>query len=505
MMIRIVKYIIVLLLSIGYTSAQNSAVSELKLAPVFLDHMVLQRNKPIKIFGKAANGVQVQVSFQDKTLAAKSDESGKWQVIFPVSQAGGPYAVTVSANNQKIKLTDVMIGDVWLCSGQSNMDFPLRASKTGPDELKAGACDARIRVLHRAGIVSTYNVAWDSVTLTKINRNEYFTGQWEALSVQSAASFSAVGYYFGKKIAADQNVPVGLIQVAVGGSPTESWVDAKRLEQEPDLTEIVKDYTHSKYVMEWCRERIGQNLVNATDSKQLHPFQPGYNFQAGILPLTELPIAGVIWYQGESNAHNVDGHARIFETLVSDWRRKWGYPFPFYYVQLSSIERPNWPEFRDSQRKLLNKMPNSGMAVSLDLGDSLDVHPTQKKEVGERLALLALRDTYKKNVVAEGPVAEKAIFKHGEIRIRFSNGKGVFPKQKSLLTKNNARLTGFELLTENGKRMSVNARISGNEVVIGVLAGARISTVLYAYQPFTRANLYNEAGLPASTFSIAVK
>jgi sialate O-acetylesterase len=418
MMIRIAQCIIVLLLSIGFSNAQNAAVSELKLAPVFSDHMVLQRNKPIRIFGKAASGVQVQVNFQDKTLVAKSDESGKWQVIFPVSQAGGPYAITVSANDQKIELTDVMIGDVWLCSGQSNMDFPLRASKTGPDELKSGAFDARIRVMHRAGIASTYNVAWDSVTLAKINRNEYFTGQWEALTTQSAASFSAVGYYFGKKIASHQNVPVGLIQVAVGGSPTESWVDAKRLGQEPELAEIVEDYAHSKYVMDWCRERIGQNLVNATDAKQLHPFQPGYNFQAGILPLTELPIAGVIWYQGESNAHNVDGHARIFETLVSDWRQKWGYPFPFYYVQLSSIERPNWPEFRDSQRKLLTKIPSSGMAVSYDFGDSLDVHPTRKREVGERLASLALRDTYKKQVVAEGPVPEKATLEKGEIKTK---------------------------------------------------------------------------------------
>lgn len=504
-MARIVFLLLLNVLAFNFSKAQNVAETELTLAPVFSDHMVLQRNKPIKIYGNVASGTDVTVGFLGRIRTVTTDGSGKWSVTFPASKEGGPYDISVSTKNQEVNVRDILIGDVWLCSGQSNMAFALQDAKTGPEELAAGKFDYNLRLLKMSGTVSTGNAAWDSASLHKINQYKFFAGSWKTLDKSSAATFSAIGYYFGKQIKKETNVPIGLIQVALGGSPTESWIDRALLEQDQQFTGMLTDWQHSNLVMDWCRERAAKNISNAQSKDQKHPFQPGYNFQASIVPLTDFPIAGVIWYQGESNVFNVSLHEQLFEMLVKNWREKWGYAFPFYYVQLSSIERPNWPEFRDSQRKLLTTIPNSGMAVSYDFGDSLDVHPTQKKEVGERLALLALRDTYKKNVVAEGPVPEKATLTNGEIRIRFFNGKGFWSKQKNLLTKNNAPLTGFELLTENGKQMSANAKISGNEIVINVPAGERISTVLYAYKPFTRANLYNEAGLPASTFSIAVK
>lgn len=478
--------------------ATQRTIQVLSIAPVFSNDMVLQRNKPVKFFGKGAEGAKIEVSFLNKTIKAVTDSNGDWQTEFPATAAGGPYTIQISDGQNTISLNNILIGDVWLCSGQSNMDFSLKASKTGAEELKTKSFNPQIRVLHRAGIVSTYNTAWDSTTLEKVNRSEYFAGNWESLNETSAASFSAVGYYFGKKVATEQNVPIGLIQVAVGGSPTESWVGTKRLEQEPQLAGIVKDYEHSDYVMPWCRERIGQNLVHARNKMQLHPFQPGYNFKAGILPLVQLPIAGVIWYQGESNAHNVAGHARIFETLVSDWRQKWGYQFPFYYVQLSSIERPLWPEFRDSQRQLLSQIPNSGMAVSLDLGDSLDVHPTRKKEIGDRLALLALSGYYKQNIVSNGPLPKRAARIKNNILVEFA-------KKEKLLTPDHKALIGFELVDLDGKNIAAQAAIRGDKVEILVPTGKKIKSVRYAYQPFTRANLMNEAGLPASTFSIDVK
>ncbi len=481
-----------------WTLADHHSIQVLSLAPVFNDHMVLQRNKPVKIFGKAAVGTKVEVHFLNKTIQTEAGDGGVWQAEFPAASAGGPYNVQVTSGQDTLRLKDILVGDVWICSGQSNMDFPLKASKTGPEELKSKSFPTQIRILHKAGIASTYNTAWDSTTLAKVNHMEYFAGNWEPLTAESAATLTAVGYYFGKKVALEQNVPIGLIQVAVGGSPTESWVDTKRLDQESDLRDIVRNYESAEYVMPWCRERIGQNLVNTKDNKQMHPFKPGYNFEAGILPLVQLPIAGVIWYQGESNAHHVAGHARIFETLVDDWRKKWGYTFPFYYVQLSSIDRPLWPEFRDSQRQLLNKIPNAGMAVSLDLGDSLDVHPTQKKQIGERLALQALSGFYHEKITANGPTPKHAVQRNKKIMISFL-------KKENLKTNDGKDLIGFELIDYNGNRVKSTGIIKKNKVALAVPAGQKIKTVRYAYESFSRANLMNEAGLPASTFSMDIK
>ena len=493
---EILLFISLFFASADFINAKNSDSDSLSLAVVFSDHMVLQRNKPIVIFGKSKADAEVKVSFLNNILIARADGSGKWKVVFPVMQPGGPYEITVSQGDHKITLNDVLIGDVWLCSGQSNMDFRLKDSKTGPQELKQTGFSTNIRLLKMGGLVSTDDFSWDSTTLEKVNRFEFFSGSWKTLNSTSAASFSAVAYYFGKKIAAEGNVPIGLIQVALGGSPTESWIDRSLLENQ--FAGMLNNWQNSQEVMPWCRERAAVNIANAKSVNQKHPYQPGYNFQAGIALLTDFSIAGVIWYQGESNVFNVPLHAQLFEMLVKNWRQKWGYEFPFYYVQLSGINRPFWPEFRDSQRQMLAKIPNSGMVVSYDLGDSLNVHPIRKKEIGERLAVLALRGFYHKNSFANGPVPEKAYEKNGEIIIDFSSFK-------KLSTPGNVALIGFEIMNREGRRLLANAVIRNNKVRITIPDGEKIKTVLYAYQPFTRANLYNEAGLPASTFSIPVQ
>lgn len=497
-MARFLLFLFINVLAFDFSKAQNSVDNALSLAPVFSDHMVLQRNKPIKIYGEAAGGSQVNVQFLGQTIKATADESGKWKVVFPAVKEGGPYLISVSTKNQKVSVNDVLIGDVWLASGQSNMAFTLQEEETGPEELRAGKFDSNMRLLKMGASVSTGNAAWDSTSLAKINQYKFYEGHWETVDKASAASFSAIAYYFGKKIRSRENVPIGLIQVALGGSPTESWIDRKLLEQDQHFAGMLGDWQSSAEVMDWCRERAAVNLANAKSRGQKHPFQPGYNFHAGIAPLTDFPVSGVIWYQGESNVFNVPQHERLFQMLVKSWRQKWGYEFPFFYVQLSGIARPNWPEFRNSQRLLLDKIPNSGMAVSYDYGDSLNVHPIRKKEVGERLALLALQQTYHKDVAANGPVPVKAILKNGILRLQFS-------KDEKLFTRDKKPLTGFEMVNEHGSRTIANASIQGNEVMISVPEGERITTILYAFQPFTHANLYNGAGLPASTFSIEVK
>lgn len=242
------------------------------------------------------------------------------------------------------------------------------------------------------------------------------------------------------------------------------------------------------------RERAARNLENATFAKQRHPYQPAYNYDAGIAPLTSFPIKGVIWYQGESNAHNVELHETLFKMLVSSWREKRGYDFPFYYVQLSSINRPGWPHFRDSQRRMLSQIDNTGMAVSSDVGDSANVHPTQKRQVGERLAGWALVKTYHKRVPYSGP-----LFKG----VTFSGNKAIctFQFDKGLHASDGKPVRGFEVAGSDLVFREAKTEIRENKVIVFSDKVPEPRYVRYGWQPYTTANLVNKAGFPASTFS----
>lgn len=469
----------------------------LKLATVFTDHMVMQRNKPITIYGTADAHQNIEAVFNGKTLRAQSDAVGKWKLSFPPMVHGGPYRLWVKSDTSSIELKDILIGDVWLCSGQSNMAFPLKDATTGQTELRTLKPNSLLRLLKFKPLTETSNSAWDISTLTKVNQLEYFNGEWQRSDATTAADFSAIGYYFGKKIIAEEGIPVGLIEVAVGGSIIESWIDRYTMEHDEQLVDVLTDWRKSDFIQEWARGRANVNLKNAANAKQRHPYEPAYNYEAGIDRLTAFPVKGVIWYQGESNAQNVEQYEHTFPVLINSWRKSWGYNFPFYFVQLSSLDRPSWPSFRDAQRKLQLNIPNTGMAVSSDLGDSLDVHPKQKQQIGERLALLALKGSYGKILRASGPVASAAKFQEHNILISFS-------ESKRLSTKGNLSLTGFELVNEKGIRLApVKSAIVNNQVVLSIPKGQQIKKVLYAWQPFSRANLINEVGLPASTFSIS--
>ena len=248
-------------------------------------------------------------------------------------------------------------------------------------------------------------------------------------------------------------------------------------------------------MMPWVRSRADENLKIAKNPKQRHPYGPSYNYEAGVTHFTNFAIKGIIWYQGESNAHNIELYEHLMPVLVRSWRKAWGTSLPFYYVQLSGTDRPTWPSFRDAQTKIQKNIPNSGMAISMDYGDTTNVHPIQKKQVGDRLALLALKYTYGKNVIANGPSPEKAIQKGDQILISFSNAK-------QLSTANKKELTGFELITEKGIRIETKATILKDEVSILIPKGEKIKSVLYAWKPYTTANMVNEANLPCSTFQM---
>ncbi len=469
----------------------------LQISGVFADGMVLQREKPIPFFGTSNANDEVTVTFNHQTKKVKANADGKWKLFFNAMRAGGPYTLTVSVKSQKIVFSNILIGDVWLCSGQSNMLFRLNQSYEAAKTISSSN-NKNIRFFQLNAIQETDDIAWDSATLDKTNKLEYFTGNWQECNPETAAKFSAIGYFFGQKIQQEENIPIGLIEVAAGGAPIVSFMDRHTMEFDNYLVNELYDWKKSDFIMPWVRDRAKKNIENSTNPRQRHPYEPCYNFESGISKFVNTPINGVIWYQGESDAHNVDLYAYNFKELILNWRSLWKENLPFYFVQLSSIDRPSWPYFRDMQRKFALEISNTFMAVSSDLGDSLNVHPTQKRPVGERLALLALKNTYHKNILADGPTIKSAFQKSKEIIVDFNNAK-------KLQTGDDKKLIGFEVMNEKGKIILPKAEIKNNKVILYLAKDEKIIKVLYAYQPFTRANLVNEAGLPASTFSYDLK
>lgn len=467
----------------------------LKLPAVFTNNMVLQRNQPIVIYGKANGGEKVEVSFDKQKITVSANEYGKWKAVFPAMKSGEIQQISISTSNQNITLKNILVGDVWFCSGQSNMAFPLKKAENGISELKKAAVNTKLRLFNFEVIQETDEKAWDSLTLEKANQLKYFLGNWKICDSISAKDFSAVAYYFGQNIIQEENVPIGLIQVAVGGSPIESWIDRYTLEHDDKEVDILTNWRKSDFLMPWVRFRADENLKNAVNPKQRHPYDPCYNYEAGVSQFTDFPIKGILWYQGESNAHNVELYEHLLPELVKSWRKAWGISLPFYFVQLSSINRPSWAMFRDAQNRIQKKIPNSAMAVSMDFGDETNVHPIKKEPIGDRLALLALKYTYGKKITAEGPIPIKAIQKGDVILVSFSNAKQLFTADKK-------EVIGFELVTDKGFRIESKAVIVKDQVQISIPNGQKIKEILYAYKPFTTANLVNEANLPCSTFRL---
>ncbi|MGF7230102.1 GDSL-type esterase/lipase family protein [Arachidicoccus sp.] len=472
----------------------------LKMPAIFTNDMVLQRNQPIVIWGTANAGTKVKILFHQLTRETIVAASGQWKITFPKMSADAtPQTLRVVNEKTDLVYKNILVGDLWLCSGQSNMYFSLAESEEGDSVAKVANEKSNIRLFKYKPFAETDNMVWDSTALAKANNLQFFSGQWKLNTENAAKEFSAVGYIFGKKIAEEENIPVGLIEVAVGGSPLMSWVGRLTLESNPLFEPALHNWRKSDYLMGWCRQRADENLKDATSPFQRHSYEPCFNFEAAIANITNLSIAGVVWYQGESDAENAELFKKLFPVFVNDWRQQWRRNLPFYYVQLSSIERPSWNYFRETQRELLNQIPSSGMVVTSDLGDKTNVHYKNKIPVGQRLADLALHYSYdRSDIVPNGPLVKTLIEKNEQIEISFSQGKG-------LTTSDGKGLRGFELLNDKGYFITANARIVKDKVIIDVPENERIEKVVYGWKTFTRANLVNAAQLPASTFMMDVK
>ena len=464
----------------------------LSMSSLYADYMVLQRDMPLDIHGTANTGEKITVEIGGQKAEAVADNQGKWSAVLSPMQAAEDLTLTITAGKQRKVFSHVAVGEVWLCSGQSNMAFMLCQAENGKQDI-AAADDPQLRLFDMKGRWETYDVAWPASCLDSLNHLQYFhETTWQPSTPASASRFSAVGYYYGRMLRQKLGVPVGLICNAVGGAPTEAWVDRNSLET--SFPNILSDWLQNDFIQDWVRGRAAKNLTNDQTKLGRHPYEPCYLYESGILPLQQYPIKGVIWYQGESNAHNKDAHAKLFSLLVNGWRQNWNNPdMPFYFVQLSSLNRPSWPWFRDSQLRLMKEISNTGMAVSSDCGDSLDVHPRHKQPVGERLARWALAKTYGQHITPSGPVFSSVTRQADALIVSFLYADG-------LQTSDGKAPSCFEIAEEDGLFQPATATIEGNTVRLTSPTIKHPRYVRYAWQPFTRANLVNADQLPASTF-----
>ncbi len=483
-------------------SAITNDFGGLSLPAIYSDNMVIQRDKPFVVKGTANAGDEVIVKLGKKKVKAQTNEWGEWQVAFaPMKADGKSYTMTVECGKEKMTYSNIAVGEVWLCSGQSNMAFMVKESSHIEQSL-ANVKGKDIRLYDMKPRVITNNVEWDSLDLVKLNNHDYYLPtSWQMQNEQNVNDFSAVAYHFGAMLADSLNVPVGLICNAVGGAPAEAFIDRKTLEFHPVLVDILYNWKGNDMIQDWCRGRASKNIAKSSNNMQRHPYEPCYLYETGIMPIAHYPIKGAIWYQGESNAHNVELHEVIFPTLIDSWRKTWNdAEMPFYFVQLSSINRPSWPHFRDSQRRMAAEIPNCDFAVSSDKGHPSDVHPKEKAPVGERLARLALNQTYGMSHVAQhGPMPVSAKISNGKIVIEFSNAT-------ELSTSDGKALRGLEIGGAVGSLQEIpseNIKFDGNRIIIeGCFHAHRVR---YAWKPYTDANLVNEADLPASTFEIHIE
>lgn len=477
-------------------TAISKEYAGLHVAPIFSDNMVLQRNKPIVYWGTGTPNLEITVTFNKESKSSTVLTDGSWEVMFPAMPAGGTHTITFNDGTTSKTISNVLIGEVWLCSGQSNMAFQLKQSHNSETAI-AKADNNQIRLFDMKEIAATNNVEWDEATLKEINQLQYYKPtSWLQSTKESASDFSAVAYYFGAMLQKELDVPIGLINNAIGGSTTESWIDRYTLEHNPVLVDLLYNWSNNDFIDSWVRDRAALNIQQANNPHQRHPYHPAYLYESGIAPISKLNIAGAIWYQGESNAQNVELHEILLPTLVESWRKAWDTQFPFYYAQLSSMKygRETWPHFRDSQRRLLNKISFSGMAVTSDVGTENDVHPTQKKQVGERLARWALADSYNKYIVKSGPLFDSFYIDGNKLTVTFLHAK-------KLQTSDGKSIREFEVAGRDKIYKPAKALIKSNILEVWSDEVSQPYFVRYGWKSFSEGNLVNEEFLPASTFS----
>lgn len=479
-----------------------SLENSLKLPAMFADHMVLQRDQAVPVWGWARPGAEVNVAFAGRKRSCKADADGTWKLrLEPLAASAEPRTMEISTATESLAFHDVLVGDVWLCSGQSNMHFRLSSDANAQNEI-ASANLPELR----------YFTVGDQFARQPMTT---LTGSWKPVSPDTAAGCSAVAYYFGKELRQKIGVPIGLLVSTIGGTRIETWMRPETLAGFSDAAPLIEKWkkvpagefedivtTYRAYQKE--RDQVHPQAVKEAKAKGL-PVPPAPQMPkmrahdcpsalhcGMIAPLEPYAIRGAIWYQGESNSGNPAAYEKLLPAMIADWRKTWGKELPFLFVQLAP-HRNTHPAFRDAQLRIWQNTPHTAMAVTTDVGDAANIHPTRKRPVGERLALAARALSYGEPLEYSGPVFQSLIVENDRAVISFTHtGKGLMAKD--------GPLKGFTVAGDDGKFLPARAVIEGAKVIVTTDAIPNPAAVRYAWANVPDANLFNLDGLPAAPF-----
>jgi sialate O-acetylesterase len=442
------------LLACGYASA------EVRLPKILGDNMVVQRNQPVCVWGTCDPKANVQVRLGAQSAAANAGVDGSWQVTLPPVAVGGPYTLAVTAAGNTTTLTNVLCGDVWLCSGQSNMQLPVR--EVDPVEQKAALVERpNLRLCSVAKAPSSKLLSSADI-------------HWRVCTPDSARDFSAVACFFAAELLKDPtlaDVPIGLVDSSFGGTTCEGWIPQKALAS-------------------FKAEDLHDSMFG---------IKPANFYNGMIAPLGHTAFKGVIWYQGESNSAHAETYPALLGTMISEWRRQFGQPnLPFFLVQLPEYanlwEGFYWPWIREMQAKAVQSISNTALVVSIGTTDGFNLHPKEKLELGRRAALLARQVAYGEDIIARGPVFKEATVESSTIRVKFDTGGD------GLASTARDGVKGFAVAGANGEYHLAEAKIDGESVVVGSEEVSHPQTVRYAWAAMPHATLINKSGLPATPF-----
>jgi sialate O-acetylesterase len=454
----------------------------LKLHALFSDNAVFQSGMLVPVWGTAEPGEEVTVEFEGQKKRAAAGQDGKWRIRLDSLPPGGPYEMTVAGKAGSVAVKNILVGEVWLGSGQSNMEWSVKNSANPAEEIAAAAYP-KIRL-------------FTAPRRTADAPQADVEGSWKECSPETVSGFSAVAYYFGRELHRALRVPVGLIHSSWGGTPAEVWTRREVFDEVPELKECLDVYARRQADFEKAAAKAKEEGKPAPRA----PWKPSCLYNGMIAPLVPYAIRGAIWYQGESNASAASLYRTLFPAMIRNWRRDWGQgDFPFLFVQLANFmaRRPQpadsaWAELREAQLQTLS-LNNTGMAVIIDIGDEKDIHPKNKQDVGKRLALAAQGIAYDRPVVFSGPTYESMKVEGGRVRLSFKHaGRGLVARGEKLL--------GFAVAGEDRKFVWADAKIEDKTVVVWSEAVPHPAAVRYGWADNPECTLYNEEGLPASPF-----
>lgn len=486
------------------------ASAEVTLPSVFGSNMVLQRDRTVPVWGSADAGERVTVSVAGQTKTTVADAQGKWKVALdPMPASAQPIVVTIAGSNT-IELNNVLVGDVWICSGQSNMEWPVTRSRD-PEPVAAGADQPMIRLFNAS-----------AKKKASPEPQSDLVAEWQVCSPETVRSFSAVGYHFARAVREKVNVPIGLVNVSWGGMPAEALTPLAALQSNPDAEALLQRYALAVENWPTAKAEFDRKLVEWEEARkaaeaagQRPPQRPGVpygpesaNAPAAVWnglvnPVVPVAMKGVIWYQGESNAGRAEQYRSLMRGLIQGWRDVWQQgDFPFIQVQLTSFRAPatqpsqpsDWAELRESQALVCRDLPNVGMVCITDVGDQQDIHPKDKQTVGYRLAQVALRDVYGQDVLASGPVLSD---------VQFDGARAIvsFETFGSPLEVKGDTLRGFLIAGEDQQWHFATATLENGRVIVSHDAVSKPVAVRYNWADNPGGNLFNKAGWPAHPFA----